>query len=263
MAMRGYLKKAYNIILTGKGRELYRISKLPRHKNFKTEILGFLFEAVDPPSFIAQYNDLIERDAYKFNSSKNAPFIIDCGVNIGLSVISLKKNFPNAEIIGFEPDPDIFNLARKNIDNSGYSDVQLIQKAVWVEETDLLFYQEGSAGGRLIEKENEKTVIVKTVELKTLLNREVDFLKIDIEGAEFEILKDIDNHLKFVNSIFVEYHSKINEEQNLAEILAILKKNNFRFYLESGHLSPKHPFLNRIEIDGFDNLINIFAFKNL
>lgn len=260
--MREYLRKAYKIIFTGQGRELYQIGKYPRYKNFTTDILGFPFEAVDPPSFVAQYIDLIERDAYKFKSDKKTPYIIDCGVNIGLSVISLKKNFPNAEIIGFEPDPTIYNLARKNIDIAGYSDVKLIQKAVWTKETDLLFYQEGSAGGRIMDSENEKTVKVRTFDLKSLFDREIDFLKIDIEGAEFEVMKDIDAHLKYVNSLFVEYHSKIDEQQDLAEILAILKRNGFRYYIESSYIHPKNPFLKRNEIDGFDNLLNIFAFKN-
>ena len=259
--MQQLIKKALKTILSKQSRKLYQISKLPRHKNFKTKIDDLSIEAIDPPSFIAQYNELIRRNIYKFKTKNKAPYIIDCGVNIGLSIISLKRMYPNAKIIGFEPDPNIFSIAQKNINNAGYTDVELIKKAVWTEETTMIFYQEGSAGGRLINEENDKTLSVPTFDLKKLIICDIDFLKIDIEGAEYEIIRDIDDSLHFVQNIFIEYHSKINQEQNLDEILSILKKNGFRYFLESGYLSPENPLASRIEIDDFDNLINIFGYR--
>ncbi|MCK7589526.1 FkbM family methyltransferase [Subsaxibacter sp. CAU 1640] len=256
------IRKAVETLLSKERRELFKISKNPRYKTFKTNILGFDFYAVDPPSFIAQYKDLIMRNSYLFKTNSPSPFIIDCGINIGLSIINFKRNFPNAEIIGFEPDPDIYRIAKNNILTAGYENVELIQKAVWTEETTLLFFQEGSAGGRIITETGKKTVEVQTCDLKKLINREVDFLKIDIEGAEYEVLESISTNLKWVRNIFVEYHSKIGEEQHLEQILAILKDSGFRCYLESGYIPSQHPFLKREEIDGFDNLINIYAFRS-
>ena len=259
-----YLKNlAKKIIsLTNKeGRELYRIGKIPRFTNFNTKLVGFLFEAIDSSSFLGQYNELIKRDIYKFKSSNPYPFIIDCGVNIGLSIVCLKKMHLNAKIIGFEPDPKIFEVAKKNVKTAGFSNVELIKKAVWTEETKLSFYQEGSAGGRLEKAKNDKTIQVETFDLKKIINQEVDFLKIDIEGAEFDILKDIEDNLHYVKNIFIEYHSKINNQQNLGEIINILKRKNFRYYVEDGYSNSINPFISRTEIDGFDNLLNIYAYK--
>lgn len=239
-----------------------KIRKIPRFNHFETNILGFPFCAIDSSSFLGQYEELIKRNIYKFNCNKRNPLIIDCGVNIGLSLISFKKMYPEAKIIGFEPDPVIFKIAKKNISNARLFDVNLIEKAVWSEERVLSFFQEGSAGGRLTSSLAKETIDVKTFNLKTILNQEIDFLKIDIEGAEYHLIKDISANLNFVNNIFIEYHSTINEKQNLDEILKILKLNNFRIFIESGFVSPRNPFIDRIEIDGFDNLINIYAFKS-
>lgn len=259
--MKELVKKGIKTMLSRESRTLYKISKLPRYTKFTTTVLGSIFEGVDPPSFIAQYDEQIRRKTYKFNTTKESPYIIDCGVNIGLSVISLKNMYPKAKIIGFEPDPNIKEIADKNIKNAGYFDVELLQKAVWTEETTMTFFKEGSAGGKLTKEESDKTITVETFDLKKLLTKEVDFLKIDIEGAEFDVIKDINKQLHLVKNIFLEYHSKINEDQNLGEILDILKSNGFKYFVESGYINPESPLIERIEIDGFDNLINIFGYR--
>jgi FkbM family methyltransferase len=259
--MQESIKKILKKIFSKERRKLYKISRQPRYKNFSTSIGGLELDAADPPSFIAQYKEFIQRNVYKFTAETTKPYIIDCGTNIGLSIISYKKMYPNARIIGFEPDPKILSIANKNIKNENYTNIQLINKAVWTEETILMFHQEGSAGGRIVNEKNDKTINVSTFDLKKLLVENVDFLKIDIEGAEYEIMKDIDPSLNFVKNIFIEYHSKCNQDQNLGEIITILKKNGFRYFLESGYESPKHPLVSRTNIDGFDNLINIFGYR--
>ncbi|MFY9242530.1 MAG: FkbM family methyltransferase [Polaribacter sp.] len=255
------IKRILNKVFSKQEQRLRSISKQPRYKAFKTNIGGLELEAADPPSFIAQYKECIQRNVYKFKANTKSPYIIDCGTNIGLSIISYKRMYPDAKIIGFEPDPKILSIANKNIKNANYTNIEIINKAVWTKETTLMFHQEGSAGGRLVDKQDDKTIKVLTFDLKQLLIKNIDFLKIDIEGAEYEIIKDIDTSLSFVKNIFIEYHSQYNQEQNLGEILNILKKNGFRYFLESGYESPKQPLISRTTIDNFDNLINIFGYR--
>ena len=63
------------------------------------------------------------------------PFIIDCGANIGLSVIYLKNLYPDAEIVAFEPDEQNFQLLQKNIASFGFKNVEARKEAVWTENT--------------------------------------------------------------------------------------------------------------------------------
>jgi FkbM family methyltransferase len=108
----------------------------------------------------------------------------------------------------------------------------LVNKALWSEKTTLEFYSEGAEGGRLGNeiKEIKNIVKVETILLSEYLQKQVDFLKIDIEGAEYNVLEECQNYLKNVKNIFVEYHSFSNKIQVLERILTILKNSVFKFY---------------------------------
>ena len=108
---------------------------------------------------------------------------------------------------------------------------------------------------------NNDKKTVKCVRLKDLLNEEIDFLKIDIEGAEHAVLKDCSENLKTVRNLFVEYHGVYSEMYKLNEILEILVKNNFRYYIKEGSPIYAKPFFDRNKIGDYDIILNIFAFK--
>lgn len=253
-----YLKRSFS----RKEREINRIRKIPRYNSFTTNLFRHKFMAIDSPSFIGQYREIIERDSYSFNTDSKRPLILDCGSNIGLSIIKFKENFPDARIIGFEPDPKIFKVLESNINSFKLKNIKIYQKAVWGENGTLMFEQEGSAGGRVTDESSEKLIKVNSIDLKQFLNISIDLLKIDIEGAEATVLADISDSLKNVKNIFVEYHSLINHDQDLGKILSVLRKNGFRYYLEPGGIISEQPFISRKEKNGFDNLINIWGYKN-
>ena len=96
--------------------------------------------------------------------------------------------------------------------------------------------------------------------LRDLLDREVDMLKLDIEGAETEVLRDCAAELHCVKNLFVEYHSYLNQPQTIDEILGILKASGFRVYLESDQ-QLRQPFLWRPIKLGMDLRLNIFAYR--
>ncbi len=66
------------------------------------------FKITDSASFVAMYLDIFGHEGYKFETKKLEPYIIDCGANIGLSLIYFNQLYPNAKIIAFEPDPKLF-----------------------------------------------------------------------------------------------------------------------------------------------------------
>ncbi|MDP3353983.1 MAG: FkbM family methyltransferase, partial [Flavobacteriaceae bacterium] len=171
--------------------------------------------------------------------------------------------YPHAEIIAFEPDETVLPFLNKNIQSQNIKNVELIKKAVWTSETNLRFYTDSGLGGRVEMEYGERIPTeVKTVRLKDFLHRSIDFLKIDIEGAEYEVLKDCEEFLFNVDKIFVEYHSIYNEEQHLDDILNILKKQGYRYHLKQS-FSRQKPFLDYQNIvnEKFDMAINIFAYK--
>jgi hypothetical protein len=152
---------------------------------------------------------------------------------------------------------------KKNLaGNISCNGIEIIDAAVWIDHKGVLFSQEGADGGSLYG--SSKSVNVRSVRLRDLLAHEeyIDMLKIDIEGAEYEVVKDCADSLGNVNNIFIEYHSRKDYPQRLSEILNILEQNNFRYYIEN--LTKKqHPFtnFNNNAHDTFDLQLNIFATK--
>ncbi len=239
------------------------LRKTPRYTEAEIKLFNNTLVVPDKASFFFLLKEIFQLEIYKFNSNKKDPLIIDCGANIGLSIIYFKKLFPNAKIIAFEPDKEIFNSLSTNINNSNFSDTKLINKALWSEETTLNFFSEGADGGRLALKSDKKNIInVKTLKLSSYLkNQEVDFLKIDIEGAETTVLQECQEYLKNVKNIFVEYHSFSNKKQDLSKILKILEDSDFRYYIEHIGVKSSHPFENIKDCVGFDNQLNIFGYR--
>lgn len=210
--------------------------------------------------YLHSLNELFVEEVYKFNSDKKDPVIIDCGSNIGLSLIYFKRLFPDAKVIGFEPDNDICAMAKHNLQQFGINDIDLQQKAVWINNDPLIFAKLGSLSGHFVEKEAENTIKIETVRLKDYLQTKVDFLKIDIEGPEFDIIKDCKDDLKNVENIFVEYHSFAENPQMIGELLIYLKEAGFKLYLKEAWENMKNPYIEK-KGPYFDLQLNIFGYR--
>ena len=112
---------------------------------------------------------------------------------------------------------------------------------------------------------NEQTALsreVRAVRLKDLLTRPVDFLKMDIEGAEYEVMMDVADQLHHVGKMFVEYHGVFGQEKELNSLLAMLTEKGFLYYLKEAVSVYDHPFLQvKDPIIPYDIQLNIFCFR--
>lgn len=248
-----YLLKYYKIY------KLYRFSRFTRTHS---DLLGPDLVIADSASFVSMYKELFEKEIYRFKSKTEQPCIIDCGANIGLSVLYFKRLYPKAKIVAFEADPEIYSICQENLLRMNLQGVEMIPKAVWHEESVLNFYSEGADGGRLAQATDRgRFVEVTTVRLGKWLEQKVDFLKLDIEGAEFEVLNDVKNQLANVERIFVEYHSFVGQRQRLDELLKILIDSGFRLHINSPGLVSDQPFYERKIMSNMDFQLNIYAFR--
>lgn len=217
----------------------------------------------DGPTFLLSINELFINEFYKFRTNKDRPKIIDCGSYIGTSILYFKVNYPNAVIIGFEPDEKNYTLLKSNLDNWNFTDTNVVNAAIWINNESITFNSVGNMSSRIETNGNgNNNKIVKSVRLKDLLNEEIDFLKIDIEGAEYSVLKDCSDNLDNIKNLFVEYHGKYNEMFKINEILDILLRNNFKYYIKEGNAVYAKPFWQKDEKVEYDLLLNIFAFRD-
>jgi FkbM family methyltransferase len=263
---REYLSFLKNLLSDQKYRakhlEFRRLSKLPRYTKTTTNLLEKPVEIVDNSSFFGIYQEIFENEVYKFKSNSETPFIIDGGANIGLSTIYLKNLYPNARIIAFEPDENLYQVIQRNLSNFGIADVEVHKAALWSENTDLTFMAEGADSGRVVNTGEAKTVKVKAVRLKDFLTQKIDFLKLDIEGAELEVLEDCADMLKNVENLFVEYHSFVGQPQKIDRLFSILLLSGFRVNAHPCNTG-KSPLCERRTYLGMDFQMNIFAYREV
>lgn len=159
--------------------------------------------------------------------SPNA-LVLDIGAHIGSFTLYLKQKRPDLKIYCFEPAPDNFKILSENITINGFSDIKLFQVAVasqtgqkYLEKEKLASnaYKLGQSGKR-----------VDCLDLDTFIKNEgiyeIDLIKMDCEGAEFEILTNFKN-LKKVKSIILEYH-RISVKFDDSYIVNLMRTNNFK-----------------------------------
>jgi FkbM family methyltransferase len=241
--------------------DIEEIERMERFVPFEVKLCDRVITAVDSASFASSYRTIFLRKIYQFKADSEAPLIIDGGANIGLSVIFFKQLYPKARIIAFEPDPKIYEVLRDNLALFGYDDVVLHEKALWKDETTRTFMSEGADGGRIAVSGDTKDIIeVKTVRLSEFITGSVDFLKLDIEGAEMDVLSECFEKLPLVKNIFVEYHSFLKQEQCIDLMFKCLKDSGFRIHVHHGGISLQ-PYMGRHINVGMDLQLNIFGFR--
>lgn len=216
----------------------------------------------NPQELLHGFQEIFLDEIYKLELQPDC-YIIDCGANIGLSVIYLKQLFPAAAILAFEPDEQNYKLLARNVSSFKFSGVELREEAVWIENTDLAFSNDGSMSSKVTQETNNSKK-VKACRLKDLLNKNVDFLKIDIEGAEYAVLKDIQSSLSNVQNLFIEYHGLFDQNNELNHIFNIITQNGFSYYIKEATTVYKKPFIDPLHQPiqkDWDLQLNIFCFR--
>ena len=187
---------------------------------------------------------------YQFESHKINPYIIDAGSNIGIATLFFKSSYPAANIICFEPDPNAFKVLELNIKANQLKNVKLINAALNNKEGKVNFYGQISSknsdarGNSIIQLWGDQRIIndglsVNAVKLSSYINSEIDFLKLDIEGAEELVLTELGDKLKYVRATAIEYHEAKGMEKinKIDRIKLLLEKYNFNYKITPNDLS--------------------------
>ncbi|MGH2453227.1 MAG: FkbM family methyltransferase [bacterium] len=198
---------------------------------------GYHLRITDGLSFYALYKEIFANRIYHFAALRPNPLILDCGSNIGMSILYLKQVYPAARIIAFEPDPSIFPLLHENIVRNGLKGVQLIQAALSRSGGMMTLYSDGRMGSYLAtdppaHRKGWRKHEVSCVRLRDYLTEPVDFLKMNIEGAEWEVLADSEDRLEQVREMVVEYHYLPGVPPTLHDILALLHRKGFDYLVD-------------------------------
>ncbi len=224
---------------------------------------GMHFSLPDAASFVWQYKDIFTDENYLFHTQTPEPIILDCGANVGSSVMYFKHLYPNSQVIAYEADPLIARYLEQNVASNKLTGVQIVNKALWIHNQGIKMASEGADGGGIFAQGQKQQL--PSVRLRNELEKytHIDMLKIDIEGAEYEVLADCADRLEHVAHLFIEFHSYMGESQRLAEILTIVTKAGFRYFIRH-EADRMQPFVNRMNRSNpaMDLQLNIFAYRN-
>ena len=199
---------------------------------------GLTFQYRNQPEFDLLVHEIFEGGEYDFPCDTDAPVILDCGSHIGLSVAWFKRRFPQARITAFEPDPQNFELLRANVAANGLEGVELLNVALAAERGTARFYGQFKAESPMASSHSLKEdwgtqrtkswVVVQTVPLAEYFTGAVDYLKLDIEGMEMEVLRSIAPRLHLVKALGLEFHGTgSTAESDEEEILRLLRESGF------------------------------------
>jgi FkbM family methyltransferase len=196
---------------------------------------GFLIKILDRENAYVMFKDIFENEIYHFHPQTPSPRVLDCGSNVGMSILYFKHLFPQARVTGFEADPGVFKVLTHNMTRNGILGVDLVEAAVSTHDGLGFFAGEHDYDGSLAEYHiavtADMTREVRTVSLRPWLEEPVDFLKLNIEGAEFDVLSDVADLLPNVSELVIEYHHQPGLPRSLHGILGLLHDAGFEYLL--------------------------------
>jgi FkbM family methyltransferase len=205
----------------------------------RARLLGLGIRTFHLSTLLSLTNEIFLDNLYSVNAtSAHAARILDCGSNIGVSVLFFKKRFPDCEVIAFEPDPATYELLRANIAENSLTKVVVHNMALGGRDRSVKFCNEPATPGSLrmrVVNQSATWIEVPCVRLSPYIGERVDLLKIDIEGAETEVLAELAGAraLTRIERIILEYHHHITStEDRFSELLQTLEQNGFGYYVD-------------------------------
>lgn len=144
-------------------------------------------------------NETWEENVYRIHDGdfNESNIFVDIGANIGsvsLFVDNFNKNRKDdnkIKVFAIEPEPNNLSLLKENVSNNFAQEITIINNAIWHEEKVVSISNKGGNSNILnLEDEEKSMVSAITMERLFLLYDigEVDVMKIDIEGAEFDLI---------------------------------------------------------------------------
>ncbi len=236
---------AWHYILMQLAYSLYYRYAKSQPKSWRALGMEFHFFKFRP--FLDLFEDIFITQPYYFETQNKAPVILDCGANIGLATLYFKKLFPASRITAFEPDPKTHAMLQKNIAANNFQNVTAVQAALSDNTGPAGFYADPHDPGNFCQSldaarmKGEK-IEVQGVKLSDYMPGEVDYLKLDVEGAEDKVLQDLisSGKIKNIKRFFIEYHHHIDKSRDdFGAFLKLLEDNGFGYQLDAKAVAHK------------------------
>jgi FkbM family methyltransferase len=159
--------------------------------------------------------------------------VLDLGCNIGLTVAHFEALWPDADIIGVDLDADNCVVARRNCRRARILNVAV--SAISGTQT----YSGEEAWSFRLDPSGDRTVEARTLdELTDLFGGSADFVKMDIEGAEWEVVETPGEWPERIGSLLIEIHgTEGRRQEGIDEMMGHLRNKGFTCRKHEAHWS--------------------------
>src|SRR5574341_955113 len=217
----------------------YFFRTIPRRLGFRQDILeeisvklcGVSFHFLSNSCELFSFKEIFMDGIYEKHplfELKNQKVIFDLGANIGFFTLRAAMNVSDCRIFSFEPHPYVFRRLAKNVRTNNLNNVFAFQCAIGSESSSAKFKMESNTWMSRIIKNNESRngdcVDVEVITLDDFIIKNqidcIDLIKIDVEGAEYDVLLGAAKSLDKIRTIVMEYHN-----HDLLEKVNMLLKN--------------------------------------
>ena len=204
----------------------YRLNRLPLglRPGSKFQFPWGPVEYVSAGDLRGQFTEIFVQRHYAFKTTEPAPVIIDAGGNVGMSALWFRREHPKAELTVYEADPALAAVLSRNLVAAGITDVNVQHAAVWDHDGTVSFDNRGQDKGLV---SADGAVSVRSVDLALHLPPRVDLLKLDIEGAEYGVIRRLSETgaLARVRNFVAEFHIKRSDLDDVITSLRLLRES--------------------------------------
>jgi FkbM family methyltransferase len=244
-----FVKRIHEVKAPGKQRNLSQLLDVLISGN-RIALWGAKIEFQTRPALETIIDEILVRREYHFKSASKSPTVIDAGANIGLATYYAKRMCGAGKVIAFEPNPDTFKIISRNAKAAGWPNVELHQAAVSTDNGEASFsLMPGAPLASSLSPRDTKTqspqVRVPTMDLRAFLKEPIGLLKMDIEGAEADVLEACEGHLEQVENLFVEVHPIAGQCPSLLfRTLGVIERAGFMAHVSRSPWSERaHSFM--------------------
>jgi FkbM family methyltransferase len=173
---------------------------------------------ISDPGELSALHHIFQKEEYAVHG--NPRVIFDLGANVGFATLYFSRRFPDTRIVAVEGDPRTYARLVRNVE--GLPNVTTLNRAMATTDGPLTFYSSRySLWSGLTPQSAEATAVqVEGITLDSLRKHvgieEVGLLKLDSEGAEFDVLRA--SQLDVVNEIIAEIHYDLSSDSTETDV---------------------------------------------
>lgn len=160
----------------------------------------------------------------KNNVLKQGMVIMDIGANIGNHTVFFAKKCQAAQVFSIEPQKDVFDILEKNVALNNLGSVCTTYNFALGKSSgraDIVSRNRANCGGTKLAMSESGDIMISALDEMDLPH--IDFMKIDVEGFEYDVLKGGEQLLKSMNPIF---YIEI-EDKNFNKVNALLNSYGY------------------------------------